>query len=1669
MTSQKDQIQSLIADIEQVLGSTKPRTAWVRASDTERQRQVLAKAQDYLMSLQQAFDAPGGWGPVDPSTGQVAGLEEDTGSSGASPRASRGIAGIFSSLSTKQTDRAGTRETAGQTDSQSDEQTALQTFDPSDPTDASERSAEDVLQALLTEMKFLRSSALEPLRLEMNSLREQRDRLRQEVTRLDEERSTLSRSEEQSEVSQLEVTEERSAAGAAVSEEQLNQFLAVLMERLQERLSTQVTQTLAQLESDHAAAVSRLSAVTDAEVLQLRPSGQGDQLEEMRQLQSRSDQLLVNIESTLQGMYETLQKNIDSYQYSLNEGIENMHSLGRQGEVIVRSLVDHLTQQLGQTAPPEPAFYPPRLAAPTAPTATEPTDTVASLDDILPENCIQEDGTIDLDLLKLDIDRSDEDDELTVDDLTVDTAMADAQVAATEAEDAEIEAKVTPTADAAYLADLTIDDLTADTNDEPLFETPSFSDSGLDSDVNSASKPALSFQPADETELADILPNFGESAEESTEEFTEAPNEQADDGAAAEPDSLSEDAVSEDSLSEDAVSEESMTAILAAALGGTSAVEAESAIAADVDIPESALVPDIPETEEEISNGLNTSPDVSAVSGDEIRSDDEVSSALAAELEASNQAADQVVEDSVRGGLDTLSPDLASDLEEATVSEADAPLPEVLTSNIQPLESSLIPDLPEAFAVEASVEEVSVEEASAKEASTEEVLTAETPTAGSRVVEPPLAADMDIPESAIVPDIPETEDEISNDLGASLDVSAVTEDEIRSDEIRSDEIRSDEIRSDDEVSSALAAELEANSQAADRVVEESVRGGLDVLSPDLASDLEEATVSEAVAPLPEVLTSDTQPLESSLAPDLPGPSTEEAFEEEAFTAETHTSGSVAVEPPFAADSTDQDSAPDPLEESSLNLEESMEEMSSATDSADESTDLLDRAIDLSTDDLLDNPPTDLPLEFLPEAELEATPSSVDESVNEADEVGEVDEVEEVEEPSTETAVESPASAAFNDDLDSYRDQDSLADPVDEYLESLSTELSDLPVAAPPLPYISSEGSEEPELEEGKGDKESYADPSDPQPSAWFLGIDIGTTGLSAVLINQLGDQVYPLCWNTSGDPEANRFRLPAVLQVSAQTGATGAVGMAALRQSDRLLRNIKPLLKVGIPHSTSEPLIQWSDRQRLPLLSLQVALTDLLRDLSVTQRANQRASQMGCQAIGLENRALRWALSNLKGVIVGYPNNWPDTYSFNIREAVLAAGIVAEPGQVYFVEEVIAALLSALPDPKAATEDLDAQQPGLYNCNWEGGTVVISAGATLTEAAIADLPKELDQLIYRDFALRSFTYAGDSLDQDIVCQLLHLPAQARLEASSTETSPSDGWQSLGLDRLNLPHAGEADRAKRHRLRQRLNDSTLGHEAITAARKIKLALQEEPQCEITLADQSWVVKRKDLETKVFLPYIQRVNRQVNGLLSQKGLSAQAVKQVVCTGGTASLEAIARWLRQKFPNATIIQDTYSGEYSNSCSRVAYGLANLCRYPHVLDTHRHQYSDYFLLLELLRILPDQPLPAGGILHLLEQRGINTQACQSHILALIEGHLPPGLIPTEGDRPMISAQSPDIGTYQMLAELPLFRKQGGQIYIADQQQGERLRHYLEALLATKAQKLQEPLPAELTAAVVS
>lgn len=617
-------------------------------------------------------------------------------------------------------------------------------------------------------------------------------------------------------------------------------------------------------------------------------------------------------------------------------------------------------------------------------------------------------------------------------------------------------------------------------------------------------------------------------------------------------------------------------------------------------------------------------------------------------------------------------------------------------------------------------------------------------------------------------------------------------------------------------------------------------------------------------------------------------------------------------------------------------------------------------------------------------------------------------------------------------------------------------------------------------------------PSEPTP-LWFLGLDVGTTGFSAVLLERRGGQVYPLYWvdnAISGVTADKFFRLPTLASVEATDGGyqVQSVGSSALTvswgdgdtvdQGTVLLKALKPYLKLGIPSTGPdgpEPQVQWSDHDRIPLPVFQESLARLLATLPVGLTP-EAAFTVG--AVGLDGAAIAEALQILRGVVVSYPANWPDTYTFNLREAVLGAGLAASPDDIYFVEDAIAAVLSGLPDPSTPLPEDNGQpmqQQTLYACPWTGGTVVLSAGASVTEVGIVNLPRALGDLAYGDFALHSMSYAGDAIDLDIICHLLH-PAERRQSrpAEGYGRSPDTGWgwqaampeldgthwSDLDLDGCEMPRPAEPDTARRQRLYQRLEASLLGQSVLEAARHLKIILQHQPQFELELADQRWVVRSKDLEDRIILPYIQRINGHVNRLLSEAGLNTQGINQVICTGGSASLPKIARWLRQKFPNATIVQDTYHSDRPPSCSRVTYGLVNLVRYPQVLDLTRHQYSDMFLMMEVLRALPEQPMPLNGILHLLKERGLNVEACQAHLMALLEGRLPPGLLPTSSASVLVPA-SDDRAT---LATTPLFTQPNGQIYVPNLEQGQRLTAYMEQLLADKHQTLVDPLLSQLT-----
>ncbi|MBT9313063.1 hypothetical protein [Leptothoe kymatousa] len=1752
MTSQKDQIQRLIAEIEATLAKPASRLSLGLSGEADRQRQLLSKLSDYLQSLDQELESPGGWGPLDPGTGQLV-----------SPQ-------------------------------------------PSNSAAKTEQEASQVLQELMLEMRYLRENSLRPMRQELEVLQQKRESL-------------------QAELNVLEAQQRGNSVVPLHSEEQLTAFLETLMQRLQEQLSTQMVQNIATME---AAAVEQLSTSENP-----APLLSGQRLEQVRLLQAQSDHLLLKLDATLAAVFDSLQKSVDSYRDSLEEGLSQMHGLGRQGEVIFHAFVNHLAQQLGQDAS---SYLAGDLASEQKNVAQEPIPggvevdldpiQLDELDQALENLALEEEiGApttqpaigIDPDLM-LDDEAPQGDGEVapgqTGDDLAVDPDLAlldddlildgdlnfeedapglEMGIQSLEAlEDGAVQSGDLPGPLETAIADASAsgandDDLSADKI--PLFDDQeaalaSQSDASLNLDAglgdmdeslgllalgaDSATESTLSDEAlesivlspeSDDGELFTFNTGFdlSESSVDLSESEADGPEADgpeiaspeiaspeiaspeldgpaADGPAAAAPEQPNASPLSEDllafSFADDDVALEETNLELAEPLTDTELLDA-SQVAEDWLFDQSddaqndavgdGTAPDPALVAEDLDDGGDPElePTVENLFGDSIAAPLD-SDATPVDQPDTVVSLEEILPETPLGTVDVSEnvPDdvyipasadedlinlVETDTEQRLLIElADKQLVEQLDEDLQKLASDSLDsdygvDDDDALepidqnTLETIVRDLEIEDVGLIDSSEGE--DADEGPFEQGLVEQGLVDADPAAQDLVVDALPETplvEDQSDRDLFGSFttdalavdaDALAVSSDgdqEARVDlpefDQTFDSFGDDGDSLDDAIPDSLADELADLSQQSNALSEQ-----IDDTDIQLLSDLEEPVVAldELATEVPTVENAAPH-LDSASTPDVPldgeGADGEDLDSSEFLQAEQQAFWQTLANGDSGADGanlTAEATDVAPLAELSLGVDPLAATSEATSDAEPDFDDLLvlddldvsseepssEGNLDLGDLDDLFGQSTLPDLEELDQDSLDMAPT-------------------EPADPLTVLGLDTSSSTEMRlpqvDAPDAFvdRDVETLADVPSADVDLIPESTADVSLASsvPPvktaLPVVDIEG-------------------------AWFLGLDVGSTGLSAVLMNRRTGQVYPLYWQMDSS-EAKHFRLPAMAVVTAAQ-ETVAVGHDALGDLEDLMdafgpkmadligvNRLKPLLKVAVGHGqtlpNSDPWLRWSDTVELPMLQVLQSMVALLK--SVVDRG---------QAVGLDGDNLAQVWTKLQGVIVGYPTNWPDTYSFNLREAILMAGIITQPEQIVFVEDSIATVLSGLPDPNevsvAETVSL-SRQPSLYNCQWQDGTVVISAGATMTELGLVHVPKDLSSLNYGDFALRSFAYAGDALDQDIICQLL-LPAERSqpLGADDVATtswdwqghlSSEDGdWSQLRLNDLTLPAVGHVDWAQRYRLQHRLLTSNLGQSLLAVARHLKLVLQQKSQARITLAGQQWLIKRSHLEQLVFLPYIHRINRYLNVLLSQHTVDAQAIKQVVCTGGSASLPAIARLLRSKFPNATIIQDTYAAELPQSCSRVAYGLVNIARYPHVFNITRQQYSDYFLLMELLRVFPQQPLPVGAIMHLLEQRGINTQACHLHILALLEGHLPPGLVPTTADRGLICDRTTDLPTYRALLQTPLFSKtvteSGGQIYIPNEAQAEQLRAYCNRLLLHKAQTLEEPLIAHLEVAV--
>jgi hypothetical protein len=651
---------------------------------------------------------------------------------------------------------------------------------------------------------------------------------------------------------------------------------------------------------------------------------------------------------------------------------------------------------------------------------------------------------------------------------------------------------------------------------------------------------------------------------------------------------------------------------------------------------------------------------------------------------------------------------------------------------------------------------------------------------------------------------------------------------------------------------------------------------------------------------------------------------------------------------------------------------------------------------------------------------------------------------------------------------------------------------------------------------------------------WYLGIDFGTTGISAVLLNQSTAKQYPIYWSkelqisyeelrtlnpqlrvrSSGE---TIFRLPAITYSGSaasqlfvqQPVAPIIVGSLASslanKQPGIFLQNFKPYLKTGIPYYCPErqdwePILHLHNQQLVSLYWVRRTLQALLATLTPKSTLPEAVMKVG--VIGLKPETLGYALGQLKGVILGCPANWGDTYRLNLREAVLEAKLVRYPEQIFFLEDAIATFLTAISSSQVNVPEHEieegsnirgqgeqggqggqggggfSRQPSPPSpqlpispaanpiTQWRGGTLVINAGATTTELALVTLPDEIKYLTHDDFCLQSLLYGGNAIEQDIFCQLLYP------QMSSTQL------QQLSLnDDLELPLPGQADKSKRDRLALMLQSSPFGQALLKAAGYLKLILQHKDEFTLELGTEQWLVKRLDLETHIILPFIQQLNRHLNALMIEAGLSEQGIYQAVCVGGTAGLGALEKWLEQKLPKAAIVPDLHEfahnkkAKFSSKLSTyktdswVATGLATLPLYPQLLNRSQQQYSDYFLLSELLRAFPETTDNSANRLYSLEEivqhlerRGLNTGTCYERLVRLVKGQLPLGIVPSSEDDSTLSQASRENLYYSQVLAEPLF-SQEGQLYRLNLQQQQYLRQYLELVLSGTRQKFEDPL----------
>ena len=167
-----------------------------------------------------------------------------------------------------------------------------------------QETATIIAQEVIRQMSNLSEDSPESLQDQLKYLRHQRDTLQQEIKQLQQQRQKI-----------------------------MGEFLPVMTSRWSEILTREIAQIKANLDTDFPATVAGNSQLSDNN-------------QQLQHLQQQFQQLLTNLDTTVQSVLGNVERDLLTYQESLSQGLAQMHHLGQQGEVRFAALVNRLSEQL---------------------------------------------------------------------------------------------------------------------------------------------------------------------------------------------------------------------------------------------------------------------------------------------------------------------------------------------------------------------------------------------------------------------------------------------------------------------------------------------------------------------------------------------------------------------------------------------------------------------------------------------------------------------------------------------------------------------------------------------------------------------------------------------------------------------------------------------------------------------------------------------------------------------------------------------------------------------------------------------------------------------------------------------------------------------------------------------------------------------------------------------------------------------------------------------------------------------------------------------------------------------------------------------------------------------------------------------------------------------------